>query len=80
MGIYPIGSIVRLNNGAVARIAEVRAIAPLRPKVQIIVDQTNKIYRNEQGEFLDLLTEKSLYIAKAMDTKEFLEQYAQNNA
>ena len=80
MGIYPIGSIVRLNNGAVARISEVRAIAPLRPKVQIIVDQSNKIYRNEQGEFLDLLTEKSLYIAKAMDTKEFLEQYAQNNA
>jgi len=80
MGIYPIGSIVRLNNGAVARISEVRAIAPLRPKVQIIVDQTNKIYRNEQGEFLDLLTEKSLYITKAMDTKEFLEQYAQNNA
>jgi HD-GYP domain-containing protein (c-di-GMP phosphodiesterase class II) len=79
MGIYPIGSIVRLNNGTVARISEVRAIAPLRPKVQIIVDQTNKIYRNEQGEFLDLLTEKSLYIAKAMDTKEFLEQYAQNN-
>jgi len=80
MGIYPIGSIVRLNNGAVARISEVRAIAPLRPKVQIIVDQSNKIYRNEQGEFLDLFTEKSLYIVKAIDTKEFLEQYAQNNA
>jgi len=79
MGIYPIGSIVRLNNGAVVRISEVRAIAPLRPKVQIIVDQSNNIYRNEQGEFIDLLTEKSLYIAKAMDTKEFLEQYAQNN-
>jgi len=78
MGIYPIGSIVRLNNGAVARISEVRAIAPLRPKVQIIVDQSNKIYRNEQGEFLDLFTEKSLYITKAMDTKEFLEQYAQH--
>jgi HD-GYP domain-containing protein (c-di-GMP phosphodiesterase class II) len=79
MGIHPIGSIVRLNNGAVARVTEVRAIAPLRPKVQIIIDQSNKIYRNEQGVFLDLLTEKSLYIAKAMDTKEFLEQYAQNN-
>jgi HD-GYP domain-containing protein (c-di-GMP phosphodiesterase class II) len=79
MGIYPIGSIVRLNNGAIARISEVRAIAPLRPKVQVIVDQTNKVYRNEQGDFLDLMTEKSLYIAKAMDTKEFLEQYAENN-
>jgi len=80
MGIYPIGSIVRLNNGAVARVSEVRAIAPLRPKVQVIVDQSNKIYRNEQGEFLDLLTEKSLFISKAMDTKEFLDQYASNNA
>jgi HD-GYP domain-containing protein (c-di-GMP phosphodiesterase class II) len=80
MGIYPIGSIVRLNNGAVARISEVRAIAPLRPKVQIIVDENNKIYRNEQGEFLDLFTEKSLYIVKAVDVKEFLEQYDHNKA
>jgi len=77
MGIYPIGSIVRLNNGAVARISEVRSIAPLRPKVQVIVDHANKIYRNEEGEFLDLLTETSLYITKAMDKKEFTEQYGQ---
>ena len=80
MGIYPIGSIVRLNNGAVARVTEVRSIAPLRPKVQIIVDQSNNIFRDEKGEFLDLLTEKSLFIAKAMDTKEFLEQYGGHGA
>jgi len=80
MGIYPIGSIVRLNNGAVARVSEVRAIAPLRPRVQVIVDQSNQVYRNEQGEFLDLLTEKSLFIAKAMDTKEFLDQYSNGDA
>jgi len=79
MGIYPISSIVRLNNGAIARISEVRATAPLRPKVQVIIDKANKIYRNEQGEFLDLLTEKSLYIANAIDTQEFLEQYDKNN-
>jgi HD-GYP domain-containing protein (c-di-GMP phosphodiesterase class II) len=76
MGIYPIGSIVRLNNGAVARVTEVRSIAPLRPKIQIIVDDSKIIYRNEKGAYLDLLTEKSLYITKAMDAKEFIEQYA----
>jgi HD-GYP domain-containing protein (c-di-GMP phosphodiesterase class II) len=78
MGIYPIGSIVGLNNGAVARVSEVLAIAPLRPKIQIIVDEYKRVYRSEEGKFIDLLTEKGLYITKAIDVKEFMAQYAQN--
>jgi len=71
MGIYPIGSIVLLNNGALTRVIEVIGDAPLRPKVQVLVDEFGKVFKQEEGDVLDLLTEKSLFIAKAVDPKEF---------
>jgi len=73
MGIYPIGSIVRLNNGTVARISEVRASTPLRPKVQVLVDQNKKVHAYADGIFIDLLMEKKLFITKAMDFQELAE-------
>ena len=73
MGIYPIGSIVRLNNGMVVRISEVRASTPLRPKVQVLVDEFGRLHRAADGVFIDLLTEKRLFIAKAMDTRDLAE-------
>ncbi|MCL2191211.1 MAG: HD-GYP domain-containing protein [Treponema sp.] len=76
MGVYPIGSIVRLNNGTVARIAEVRASTPLRPKVQVLVDESNRLHAASEEVFVDLLTEKRLYIVKAMDTRELSELHA----
>jgi len=76
MGIYPIGSIVCLSNGAVGRVSEVRARTPLRPKVQILVDQFKKMYKNEEDKFVDLLAEKNLYIAKALTQEELSEAYA----
>ena len=69
MGIYPIGSIVLLNNGALTRVTEVHGDAPLRPKVQILIDEFGKVFKQEEGDILDLLTEKSLFIAKAVDPK-----------
>jgi HD-GYP domain-containing protein (c-di-GMP phosphodiesterase class II) len=68
MGIHPIGSIVRLNNNAVARVVESRGNAPLRPKIQILLDGSNQTPNGKV--FVDLLTEKSLYITKAMESKE----------
>ncbi|MCL2127937.1 MAG: HD domain-containing protein, partial [Treponema sp.] len=76
MGIYPIGSIVLLNNGVIARVSEARANAPLRPRIQIIIDEYKKIYKNEEGIIIDLLIEKNLYITKAMETSELLGLYA----
>lgn len=72
MGIYPLGSMVRLNNGAVARIAEIRPETPLRPKIQVLIDEQKKEFANEEGAVLDLLLEKNLYIAKAIEPKELL--------
>ncbi|MDR0316336.1 MAG: HD-GYP domain-containing protein [Treponema sp.] len=60
-GLHPIGSIVQLNNGVLARVVEIRGEAPLRPTIQVLADE---------GKTIDLLTEKSLFIAKAMNAKE----------
>jgi len=46
MGIHPIGSIVLLNNGTTARVMETRSDAPLRPKVQVLIDEYKNIFKN----------------------------------
>ncbi len=72
MGIYPIGSIVLLNNGALARVVEVHGDAPLRPQIRILIDEFGKTYKQDDGELVNLLMEKSLFIARAIDPKEQL--------
>ena len=70
MGIYPLGSTVLLNNAAIARVVETHPDAPLRPRLRVIVDEFGKRYEGEAGDVLDLLVEKSLFIARALDPKE----------
>jgi len=67
MGIYPIGSMVQLNNSAIGRVTATHAEAPLRPVVELIVDE----YGNQLGEreSVDLLAKKSLFIVKAVDPR-----------
>ncbi|MDR1059529.1 MAG: HD domain-containing protein [Treponema sp.] len=70
MGIYPIGSIILLNNGALARVVEVQGSAPLRPKIRILIDEFGTVFKQDEGDEIDLLSEKSLFIARAVDPKE----------
>jgi HD-GYP domain-containing protein (c-di-GMP phosphodiesterase class II) len=77
MGIYPIGSIILLNNSAVARVTEVQGSAPLRPKIRILIDEFGKVYKKDEGDTIDLLTEKSLFIARAIDMKEITQKASQ---
>jgi len=72
MGIYPIGSIVVLNNAAVAKVVDTHANAPLRPRLRIIVDEFGKHFKDESGDSLDLLSEKTLFIARAVDPRELV--------
>jgi hypothetical protein len=67
MGIYPIGSIVQLNNSAIGRVTEIHTEAPLRPVVELIIDE----YGNSlsEREAVDLLAKKGLFIVKAVDPK-----------
>jgi HD-GYP domain-containing protein (c-di-GMP phosphodiesterase class II) len=78
MGIYPIGSIILLNNGALARVIEVHGSAPLRPKIRVLVDEFGRVFKQDEGDILDLLTEKSLFIAKAVDPKDLAQKYARD--
>jgi HD-GYP domain-containing protein (c-di-GMP phosphodiesterase class II) len=76
MGIYPIGSIILLNNGALARVEEVQGTAPLRPKIRILIDEFGKVFKQDEGDIIDLLTEKSLFIARAVDPREAAKKHA----
>jgi len=70
MGIYPIGSLVLLNNAAIARVVETHPDAPLRPKLRILVDEFGKSFSDDRGDQVDLLSEKALFVARALDPKE----------
>jgi HD-GYP domain-containing protein (c-di-GMP phosphodiesterase class II) len=70
MGIYPIGSIVVLKDGRIGRVVEVTRQSPLRPKVKIMIDAQGREYQKDEGETVDLATDKDLFIAKAVDPKD----------
>jgi len=67
MGVFPIGSIVQLNNSSIGRVGENHAEAPLRPKVELLIDELGT--QIEGTEILDLLGKKNLFIVKAIDPK-----------
>jgi HD-GYP domain-containing protein (c-di-GMP phosphodiesterase class II) len=71
VGIYPIGSMVLLNNGAVCRVIESNYETPLRPRLQILVGGDESTYPGAAGPFLDLMENKSLFITRVLDPKEF---------
>jgi HD-GYP domain-containing protein (c-di-GMP phosphodiesterase class II) len=68
MGIYPIGSIVVLNDGVIARVIEVHSGTPLRPKVQVLIDRSGQKHQN--GPVINLLTEKNQFISRAFNPKD----------
>jgi hypothetical protein len=70
MGIYPIGSFVLLNNGAVARVLDVQGIAPLRPKIRILIDEFGKLAGPDDINDIELLNDKTLFVVRAIDFKE----------
>jgi HD-GYP domain-containing protein (c-di-GMP phosphodiesterase class II) len=75
MGIYPIGSFILLNNGAIARITEVRTRTPLRPKISLLVDDSGKVYSKKEEKSIDLAAERNLFIVRALDPKEFAKKH-----
>ncbi len=67
MGIFPIGSIVQLNNSSVGRVSENHPEAPLRPRIELLIDEYGT--RIQEREVVDLLEKKSLFIVKAIDPR-----------
>ena len=70
MGIYPIGSIVLLKDGRVGRVVEINGSAPVRPHVKIMIDHTGREFQKDEGAIVDLVQDKDLFIARAVDPKE----------
>jgi len=71
MGIYPIGSIVRLNDKSIARVISIHVDAPMRPVVQMLMDNEGNVLASSDVRTINLLTEKTLFIKEAIDPAEF---------
>jgi len=68
MGIHPVGSLVLLNDSSVGRVVANNGQAPMRPRLELIVDSSGQ--RIAEPVPLDLLTHKELFIAKPVDPGE----------
>ena len=73
MGIYPIGSVVLLNNACIGRVVDVNNAAPLRPRVKVMIDANGREFQKDGGDVIDLASDKKLFIARAVDPKELAE-------
>lgn len=70
IGIYPIGSIVRLNDKSIARVINIHTDAPMRPVVQTLMDGNGNIL-GSASVTIDLLATRNLFIKEAIDPAEF---------
>ncbi|OHD62708.1 MAG: hypothetical protein A2176_12800 [Spirochaetes bacterium RBG_13_51_14] len=68
MSVYPIGSIVELNDGAIGIIIGSAPEKPLRPIIKLVFDRDRN--RINDTVIISLLTESSLYIVRALDESE----------
>ena len=65
MAIYPVGSIVRLNNGVVAKVVKANPNMPLRPIIEILIDEFGEKVTEER--FIDLQNETGLFIKNPLN-------------
>ncbi len=70
LGIYPIGSIVLLSDASIGRVVENHGDAPLRPRIKIMIDSLGKTHFQDEGQVIDLMEDRSIFIARAVNTKE----------
>ncbi|MCK5197401.1 MAG: HD-GYP domain-containing protein [Spirochaetales bacterium] len=74
MGIYPLGSLVILNDSSIARVKQVHNEAPLRPSVQILMTPAGRILKGSSEKSVDLLTDKNLFIVRAISKEEIIKR------
>ena len=69
LGIYPVGSFVSLNNGAIGLVVKTHPVAPLRPMVRILLTEEGKRLKKNQRVFLDLLQSQNTFIVRSFNPK-----------
>ena len=67
IGIYPIGSIVLLNDGSIGRVLEIDGEAPLKPKLKLLIGADGTEFPGDDGDVINLTERRDLFIAKAID-------------
>jgi hypothetical protein len=70
MGIYPLDSLVILNDGSIGKVVMTNPAAPLRPKVQILINKTGHQSPQDSPVTLDLVDDKNLFIIRAINPEE----------
>jgi len=78
LGIYPIGSIVLLSDSSVCRVIENRSDAPLKPIVKTMIDAGGNEFRDDTGPVVDLMKEKAVFVAKAVDANSLANKIGNN--
>jgi HD-GYP domain-containing protein (c-di-GMP phosphodiesterase class II) len=64
MAIYPVGSMVQLNNGVLAKVVGAHPEYPLRPRVAVIIDEFGD--RVDIEKIIDLQESKELFIKRPL--------------
>jgi HD-GYP domain-containing protein (c-di-GMP phosphodiesterase class II) len=67
IGIYPVGSMVLLNDYRIGKVVDVQIGSPLRPRIEIVIDEIGR--KLTQPKVIDLLQEDSVYILKPLDAR-----------
>ncbi len=70
MGLYPIGSIVILNNGTIGRVKRIHEESPLRPIIELIMTPEGRVIKEKQRTEIDLLQDRRLFIVRAINLDE----------
>jgi HD-GYP domain-containing protein (c-di-GMP phosphodiesterase class II) len=68
IGVYPVGTYVRLNNNIIALVVAANPSAPMRPEIKILLDEFGDPVN--QTEIIRLAQENDLTITKALNEKE----------
>jgi len=72
VGLFPVGTFVRLNSGEIARVMRGRSANPMRPEVEVLLD--NQKRRLSTTRYVDLMATPHLYIFKPLSPED-LEQF-----
>lgn len=73
LGIFPVGSFVRLNNGHYAVVCEANSDQPLRPSVKVVFDAK---FRPRRAEVVDLAQAQATDLADRLEIVESLDPRA----
>lgn len=71
IGLFPIGSYVRLSSGEIGRVVDVKKENPMRPEVDVLLDSERRPPRNPRT--IDLLNTPHIYVSRALTASDLRE-------